>query len=250
MKALCISSTILCIVLLSSNQVVAQSFSKKEIGLQKQILMNSNKSINYQKIGLDESSSSLCMGLNSIQTPLGLSSQNSLICLDNNKNTNHNNRTSPDLPTAYMRANYSPDKNNTTSFFNNEKHNENRRMIYSGLWTYASLNYLYCDLAAFMDNEMHEQYHTGEVDGTQMTPDFIAMSAVFMQIALANVFLPQIINNDKTLRWVQIASGAVMTLVQSATLFVGEPTSYYAVFSGFEIATTAFITIDAIKWKF
>ncbi len=136
-----------------------------------------------------------------------------------------------------------------TSFFNSENYNKSRRLIYSSLWTFTSLNYLYCDLAAFMDADMHTQYHTGTVDGFEMTPGFIAASSAFMQIAIANVFLPQVIKDDRTLRWVQIASGAVMTIVQSATLFAGKPTPYYAVFSGFEIAATAYITFDAIKWK-
>ncbi len=136
-----------------------------------------------------------------------------------------------------------------TSFLNSDWYNSNRRNIYSGLWAYASLNYLYADLIQFMDKDEHLQYHTGTVNGFEMTPGFIAGSAAFMQIAIANVFLPQIIKNDRTLRWVQIASGTIMTLVQSATLFAGEPTPYYAVLSGFEIAATAFITFDAIKWK-
>lgn len=135
------------------------------------------------------------------------------------------------------------------SFINREWYNKNRRNIYSSLWAYASLNYLYCDLAAFMDADMHSQYHTGTVVGFDMTPGFIAASAIMMQIALTNVFLPQIIKKDNTLRRVQIASGTLMTLIQSATLFADKPTLYYAVFSGFEIAATAYITFDAIRWK-
>lgn len=131
----------------------------------------------------------------------------------------------------------------------NENIMKNRRLIYSSVWAFASLNYLYCDLAAFMDKNMHEKYHTGSVDGFEMSPGFIAASAGFMQIAMANVFLPHLIKNDRTLRWVQIASGIIMTSIQTATLFVDKPTSYYAVFSGFEIAATTFITIDAISWK-
>lgn len=133
-----------------------------------------------------------------------------------------------------------------------EKNNffeKNRRNIYSSVWAFASLNYLYCDLVGFMDKNVHEQYHNGEIDGTTITPQFLTGAAVMMQIAMANVFLPQVIKNDKTLRWVQITSGAVMTLIQSASLFVGEPTPYYATFSAFEIAATTFITIDAIRWK-
>jgi len=48
---------------------------------------------------------------------------------------------------------------------------------------------------------------------------------------------------------VQIASGTIMTLVQSGTLFVGKPTPYCLLFSAIEIGTTAYITIDAIIWK-
>ncbi len=126
---------------------------------------------------------------------------------------------------------------------------KNRRNIYSSMWAFASLNYLYCDLVAFMDKDLHTQYHSGVVDGTTMTPQFITAAAVMMQISLANVFLPQLIKNERTLRWVQIASGLTMTLIQSASLFVGEPTPYYATFSAFEIGATTFITIDAIRWK-
>jgi|GEM_PF-5890305 len=151
-----------------------------------------------------------------------------------------------------LNSHYQIDQNTSkmkASFFNSEWYNKNRRNIYSSIWTYASLNYLYCDLAAFMDANMHKQYHTGTVDGFEMTPGFIATSAAMMQIALTNVFLPQVIKNDRTLRWVQIASGTIMTVVQSATLFAGKPTPYYAVFSGLEIAATAYITIDALRWK-
>jgi hypothetical protein len=128
-------------------------------------------------------------------------------------------------------------------FFNN------RRNIYSGLWAFASLNYLYADIAGLMDMNLLNQYQQGVVDGVKITPQFLTAAAVFMQIPLSNVFLPQVIKNEKTLRWVQIASGAVMTLVQAGTLFYGKPSPYYVLFSVVEIAATSYITLDAIKWK-
>ncbi len=126
---------------------------------------------------------------------------------------------------------------------------KNRRNIYSSMWAFASLNYLYCDIVGLMDKNMHLQYQAGVVDGTEMTPQFLTGAAIMMQIAIANVFLPQIIKNDRTLRWVQIASGITMTLIQSASLFVGKPTPYYATFSAFEIGATTFITLYSLKWK-
>ncbi|MBL7918768.1 MAG: hypothetical protein JNJ40_00550 [Bacteroidia bacterium] len=125
----------------------------------------------------------------------------------------------------------------------------NRRHRYSSLWAFTSLNYLYADLVGVMDKNKLVQYQTGVVEGVKITPQFLTVAAAFMQIPLANVFLPQLIKNERALRWVQIASGTIMTVVQSGTLFVGKPTPYYALFSAFEIADTSYITIDAIKWK-
>ena len=87
------------------------------------------------------------------------------------------------------------------------------------------------------------------MDGIKITPQFLTYAGLFMQIPLSNVFLPQIIKNDRVLQWVQITSGTVMTLVQGASLFTGKPAPYYILFSTFEISTTAFITYDALKWK-
>jgi hypothetical protein len=131
----------------------------------------------------------------------------------------------------------------------NEPFFKNKRNLYSSMWAFASLNYIYADLISLMDKNILSQYQTGVVNSIKITPNFLATAAVFMQIPLANVFLPQVIKNERTLRWVQIASGTVMTLVQASTLFVGKPTPHYAVFSALEIAATTFITIDAIKWK-
>lgn len=125
----------------------------------------------------------------------------------------------------------------------------NRRSIYAGLWAFASLNYLYADLVQFMDQAKHLQYHTGSVNGFEMSPGFITGSVIFMQIAIANVFLPFAVKNDRVLRGIQIACGTIMTLVQAATLLIDQPTPYYAVLSGFEIAATVHITISALLWR-
>ena len=138
------------------------------------------------------------------------------------------------------------------SFFsknNNQNMNLNRRLKYSSLWAFTSLNYLYADLVGLMDLNLLSQYQTGIVNGIEITPAFLTAAAAYMQIPLSNVFLPHVIKNDKILRWVQIISGSIATIAQGATLFVGKPTPYYVLFSAIEMGATAFITIDAIKWK-
>ena len=124
-----------------------------------------------------------------------------------------------------------------------------RRLKYSSLWAFTSLNYLYADLVGLMDLNLLSQYQTGVVNGVEITPIFLTAAAAYMQIPLANVFLPHVIKNDRALRIVQIISGSIATLAQGATLFVGKPAPYYVLFSIVEMGATAYITYDAIKWK-
>lgn len=50
-------------------------------------------------------------------------------------------------------------------------------------------------------------------------------------------------------RWANLVAGAVMTIVQAATLFVAIPTPYYAFLSVFEIVSTAAVVWFAWKWR-
>lgn len=145
---------------------------------------------------------------------------------------------SPSINTHLMQV-----QNNDQTLFSN------RRLKYSSLWAFVSLNYLYADLVGLMDVNYLTQYQTGIVNGIEITPGFLTAAAAYMQLPLSNVFLPHVIKNDRTLRWVQIISGSIATLVQGATLFVGNPSPYYVLFSAIEMGATAYITIDALKWK-
>ena len=149
-------------------------------------------------------------------------------------------------PNAFKKDSY-----NNLMFSKNKNHNMNlsRRLKYSSLWAFTSLNYLYADLVGLMDLNLLSQYQTGIVNGIEITPGFLTAAAAYMQIPLSNVFLPHVIKNDKILRWVQIITGSIATIAQGATLFVGTPTPYYVLFSVIEMGATAYITIDAIKWK-
>jgi hypothetical protein len=133
---------------------------------------------------------------------------------------------------------------------NNQQNSSlSRRLKYSSLWAFTSLNYLYADVVGLMDMNLLNQYQTGVVNGIEVTPAFLTTAAAYMQIPLSNVFLPHVIKNENALRWVQIISGTIATLAQGATLFVGEPEPYYVLFSAIEMGITSYITIDAIRWK-
>lgn len=118
----------------------------------------------------------------------------------------------------------------------------------STLWIFVALNYLYCDVVGLMDPEKLPQYLAGTVNGIELSPVFLLAAGVLVEIFIAMVLLSRVLRY-KANRWTNIAAGAVMTVVQAATLLVGVPAPYYAFFSAIEIATTALIVWYAWTWR-
>jgi len=124
----------------------------------------------------------------------------------------------------------------------------NKKAIFSILWVFVTLNYLYCDIMGLMDSGFLKQYLTGKVNGMEINPGFLLAAAILMEIPIAMVLLSGILKH-KANRWANIIAGIIMTVVQSATLFAGLPTKYYLFCSIIEISTTAFIFRYALKWE-
>lgn len=122
-----------------------------------------------------------------------------------------------------------------------------RQARLSVLWVFVMLNYLYCDLMGLMDPESLKQFLTGDVNGIHITQGFLLGSAVLMELPIAmvaaSIFLPHRLN-----RWANMAAGAVMTLVQLGSLFLGSLTAFYAFFSVVEVGCTLFIVWYAWRW--
>ena len=119
-----------------------------------------------------------------------------------------------------------------------------QRML-SSLWTFATLNYLYCDVVGLMDSTMLKQYSAGKVNGTKITEGFLLGATLLMEVPMAMIFLSTELEPGHA-RIANIAAGILMTVVQAGTLAVGKPTSYYLASSIVEIATTGFITIYSL----
>ena len=116
----------------------------------------------------------------------------------------------------------------------------NTKGILSTLWVFVTLNYLYCDVVTLMDP-------VRSAGGPQFTQGFLLGAAVVVEIPIMMVLLSRILKHRAN-RWANIIAGILMTVVQSATLFVGVPTLYYVFFSAIEIACTAFIIWYAWRW--
>ena len=115
------------------------------------------------------------------------------------------------------------------------------------VWVFALFNYLYCDVLGLNDRNVLKDL----IDGTgaiDMTQGVLLGSAILMEIPIAMVLLSVVLPRRAS-RWANVAAGAVMTLVQVGSLFVGSgPTSYYLFFSAVEIGATVFVLLYAWTW--
>lgn len=119
----------------------------------------------------------------------------------------------------------------------------------SVLWLFAVLNYLYCDIVSLMDPELLPQFLAGHVEGTDISEGFLLGGSILIEIPIAMVVISKLVPQHPVNRWANIGAGTIMTLAQTATLFMGAPATYYAFFSVIEIATTAFIVWSAWRWR-
>jgi len=132
-------------------------------------------------------------------------------------------------------------------------HKRDRQSTLSILWIFATLNYLYCDVASLMDRKLLRGYLAGNVGGLHITQGFLTQgfllgAAALIEIPIAMVLVSWVARYRPN-RWANIAAGTVMTVVQVVTLFAGTPTGYYLFFSVIEIACTAFIVWYAWTWR-
>lgn len=123
---------------------------------------------------------------------------------------------------------------------------EQQRLL-SSLWIFASLNYLYCDVIGLMDPEMHATYESGKAENFAIDENLLLAGTILMQVPLSMTFLSTTLE-PRASRVANISAGAFMTVVQSATLAIGKPTSYYLASSIAEIGTTSFIAFYALVY--
>lgn len=119
--------------------------------------------------------------------------------------------------------------------------------LFSTLWIFLAINYLYCDLVGMMDSALLKRYLTGTVGSMQITQGFLLGASALMEIPIAMILLSRILKH-KINRWANIIAGSIMTLVQIASLTVDKPTIYYVFFSIIEISTTIYVVWKAWKW--
>lgn len=115
--------------------------------------------------------------------------------------------------------------------------------LLSILWVFVIFNILAADILSFMYPGFLKEVMTGYAGQVQITPGFLLIAAVFLEIPIAMIVLSRILP-DKTNRWANILA-AIITIL----FVVGGGSSYphYIFFEIIEIITM--LIIIKIAWK-
>ncbi len=129
---------------------------------------------------------------------------------------------------------------------------KDKKLILSTLWIFVMFNYLYADVYGLVFNpvlqkELTKQLAAGYVGSIQITQEFVLVTAVLMETAIAMVLLSRVLKYSAN-RWANIIAGLFHTAFVSWSLIGETPTLFYVFFATIEIACTLFIAWYAWRW--
>jgi len=123
-----------------------------------------------------------------------------------------------------------------------------RKVLLSTLWIFLTVNFIFCDVFTLMYSEDLRKILTGNVDGTQISQQFLLGFAFIMQIPMLMILLSRLLRYT-TCRILNIVFSVLLAIVQIWTLTSGGNTLHYWFFSIIEIATLISILFLAWFWK-
>ena len=123
----------------------------------------------------------------------------------------------------------------------------NKKVLFSTLWIFVTVNYIFCDVFTLFHSESLKQLMTGEMGGLEINQSFLLSFSILMEMPMVMIVLSRILPY-KSNRLANIIVALIMTLVQAATLFTDDNTLHYIFFSIIEVGTTSFILYSAWNW--
>ena len=126
---------------------------------------------------------------------------------------------------------------------------QDRKAILSTLWIFLSVNYIYCDHLENMQPGAIKELLTGQIGTIQVTPEFLLVAAVMMQIPFMMIVLSRVLKYGAN-RWTNIIAGAIMIAIQVGTMGMGTASSLvYLFYSAIEITCNFVIIWMAWMWR-
>jgi hypothetical protein len=115
----------------------------------------------------------------------------------------------------------------------------------STLWIVVLFNMVFADILSFMYPGFLAKVSTGEIDGVTITPGFLLVAAVFVEIAIAMIFLTLALR-QRTARTVNLIAVVITIMFVVAG---GSLTAHYIFFASIEVIVLIYIAKLAWAWR-
>ena len=119
---------------------------------------------------------------------------------------------------------------------------KDRKVIFSTLWIFAMLNYLYADVFTIFFNP------TAQKETLAMPQGPALVFAIMMETAIAMVLLSRFLKYGAN-RWANIIAGLFHTAFVAWSMTGATQPLFYVFFASTEIVCTLFIAWYAWKWR-
>lgn len=119
------------------------------------------------------------------------------------------------------------------------------RQKISTLWIVVMFNMAFADILSFISPDFLSQVATGTIDGVTITPMFILIAAIFVEVGIAMIFLTHVLKP-------KLARVANLVAVGATILFVvggGSLAPHYIFFASIEVIAMLYIAKLAWTWN-
>lgn len=115
----------------------------------------------------------------------------------------------------------------------------------STLWIVVMFNMAFADILSFMFPSFLAQISTGAVDGVTITPMFLLVAAVLIEVAAAMIYLSRALSRGGA----RIANFIAVPVTILFVIGGGSLTPHYIFFAGVEVVIMLYIAVLALTWR-
>ena len=127
-------------------------------------------------------------------------------------------------------------------------HQLDRRVLFSTVWIFVVLNYLYADVLVLLSGHTASTPEESELVNSLSTPEFFLISAIYLEIAMVMAVLSRVLKCGLNRR-LNILLAGLQAVGAFASLFVVTNSYFYIFFVIAEIVGLLFIVWYAWTWS-
>lgn len=115
----------------------------------------------------------------------------------------------------------------------------------STLWIVVMFNMVFADILSFISPGFLAEASTGVIDGITITPMFILLAAIFIEIAIVMIFLSRVLPR----RSCRVANWVAVVLTSLFVIGGGSLAPHYILFASVEVLAMLYIAYLAWTWR-